>query len=188
MPKKPNPLPAQSYLRKRLTYYPDTGLLFWRVRPESDFSTWKSLIRWRSCLAMREAFTATTRHGHKAGQIDGVPYLAHRIIWKIFYGFDPEIIDHIDRDPSNNRIFNLRDVSQGVNMQNTPQAKQSGSGVVGVQRSHKSNRWQARIKVDGYYVRLGTFNTIAEAAAARSAAEERYRRCRRFQKGNGERA
>ena len=105
MPKKPNPLPAQSYLRKRLTYYPDTGLLFWRVRPESDFSTWKSLIRWRSCLAMREAFTATTRHGHKAGQIDGVPYLAHRIIWKIFYGFDPEIIDHIDRDPSNNRIF-----------------------------------------------------------------------------------
>ena len=40
-----------------------------------------------------------------------------RIVWKLAYGTDPEqVIDHIDNNPMNNDISNLRDISQGDNM------------------------------------------------------------------------
>jgi malate synthase len=41
------------------------------------------------------------------------------LVWFITYGKFPDgVIDHLDGDPSNNRIENLRDVPQRVNMQN----------------------------------------------------------------------
>jgi hypothetical protein len=40
-----------------------------------------------------------------------------RVVWKLAYGTDPEqVIDHIDNNPMNNDISNLRDISQGDNM------------------------------------------------------------------------
>ena len=46
-------------------------------------------------------------------------YLAHRVIWKIANGKDPEnVIDHIDNNPLNNSVSNLRDVTQRENLLN----------------------------------------------------------------------
>ena len=52
----------------------------------------------------------------------------HRIVWELHFGPIPEgkVIDHIDRDKSNNRIENLRCVSQSENMTNQPQRSKSG--------------------------------------------------------------
>lgn len=37
-------------------------------------------------------------------------FLAHRLIWKWHHGTEPgEMIEHIDNDPTNNRIENLKD-------------------------------------------------------------------------------
>lgn len=46
--------------------------------------------------------------------------LVHRIIYLAKYGMIPEgyVIDHIDGNPSNNRIRNLRAVTQRENMKN----------------------------------------------------------------------
>jgi hypothetical protein len=59
---------------------------------------------------------------------DGKPYsvLAHRIIWGLYYGeFAPEdrVIDHIDGDPDNNKIDNLRVVTQEENNRNRGRRK-----------------------------------------------------------------
>lgn len=44
----------------------------------------------------------------------------HRAVWAVCYGRWPErTIDHIDGDPTNNRIGNLREVSQSENGCNT---------------------------------------------------------------------
>ena len=46
-------------------------------------------------------------------------YLAHRVIWKMINGNDPEnVIDHIDNNPLNNSVSNLRDVTQTENLLN----------------------------------------------------------------------
>ena len=73
----------------------------------------------------------TAMAGTKAGTVArsgaGVPYWnvkingtlrqAHRVIWKMTNGKDPEnVIDHIDNNPLNNNTSNLRDIPQGDNM------------------------------------------------------------------------
>lgn len=102
--------------------------------------------------------------GYLSISVCGKHYFAHRLAWLYVYGVWPEQqIDHINRDPADNRIANLRDVRQTVNMHNIPR--------VGAQRSR--GRWRARIKIDGKQRNLGTFETIDEASAAYMAAKSR---------------
>lgn len=52
-------------------------------------------------------------------QLDGKEYRAHRLAWFYVHGVWPsELIDHRDRDATNNSLKNLRDVSFLVNNNN----------------------------------------------------------------------
>ena len=64
--------------------------------------------------------------------VDAKDYLAHRLAWLYVYGYMSEnLIDHINRNPADNRISNLREVSQQCNMRNTGTPKHNTSGVKG---------------------------------------------------------
>lgn len=91
--------------------------------------------------------------------VDGKNYNAHRLVWLYVYGYIPDIdIDHIDGDPSNNRLANLREVSHKVNLQNRKgPTKRNELGMMGVIRNKA--RYGAQIKVDGERVWLGTYDT-----------------------------
>lgn len=74
----------------------------------------------------------------------------HRIIWQLVHGkiLDGFIIDHIDGNALNNRIENLRMISQAENSRNTRKRTDRGSGVVGVyfykdSRRNSSSHWCA---------------------------------------------
>ena len=67
-------------------------------------------------------------------------------------------IDHIDRNPFNQRWYNLREVTRRQNMQNT---KRSRGGAIQGKRS-----WSATIQVGGVTHRFGPFKSEAEARAA----------------------
>ena len=58
--------------------------------------------------------------GYIRVRFQGKVYCAHRIIYKMFHGKDPQskVIDHCDGDTSNNRIENLRCVTHAVNITN----------------------------------------------------------------------
>lgn len=71
-------------------------------------------------------------------------------------------VDHIDRDPSNNDIFNLRYCTRQQNQAN--KAPCSKSGYKGVCRNGQG--WLAQIKKGGKKHYLGTFKTPGEAALA----------------------
>lgn len=58
--------------------------------------------------------------GYYSVAINNKRYLVHRVVWVLFhYKIDRTlVIDHIDRNPSNNFIDNLRLVTQGENNKN----------------------------------------------------------------------
>ena len=63
--------------------------------------------------------------GYMYVYVDGKQYAFHRLIWKLETGKDPEgVIDHINGIRNDNRIANLRDVTQAENMKNTRSRKQ----------------------------------------------------------------
>ena len=74
-------------------------------------------------------------------------------------------VDHIDRNPSNNLIENLRYVTQSKNIENSGPRRHNKSGVKLVRICPKTGNFVVRIK----RVTVGTFHTIEEAIEARDA-------------------
>lgn len=170
--------PSAEKLRMLLRYDSKSGKLFWNERDASSFPQFplkgspESLAsRWNKMYAGKEV-GGTTGEGYKRCTIDDVHYQVHRIIWKMVHGNDPIQIDHVNGNKSDNRIDNLRDVSQGENSRNRKFYSNNTSGVMGVSFHKRDKVWNARIGVgEGKEKHLGSFSTMEEAIAARVAAE-----------------
>ena len=108
--------------------------------------------------------------GYKTLCINRKNYLVHRVIAYLFLRLDidnpKQIIDHIDRNPSNNKIENLRIVTYTQNQWNI--------GSKGYNFRKDKNKWRARIKVDGKELHLGHFDTEEEARQAYLDAKQIY--------------
>jgi hypothetical protein len=97
--------------------------------------------------------------------------LLHRILMDCKPG-DGVYVDHINRDPLDNRRGNLRMLTPSQSAQNLGARCNSLTGFRGVMiTTGKTRRYQARVTVDGRRHHLGTFETPEEAA--RAAAEAR---------------
>src|SRR5690606_28968194 len=74
-------------------------------------------------------------------------WLAHRLAWFYVHGRPPQSgIDHIDGNPSNNRIANLREATQSQNNANAKRPRHNTSGFKGVSKSR--GKWQAVVQCD----------------------------------------
>lgn len=82
-------------------------------------------------------------------------------------------VDHINGDPLDNRMSNLRDVTQKENLRNQCMSKVNRSGICGILpfKGKKGTTYKAQIGVNNTTVYLGTFKTLEKAVAARKAAE-----------------
>lgn len=102
-------------------------------------------------------------------------YLVHRLVWLLHYGEWPKNnIDHRDQNPSNNRIDNLRDVTQLVNIKNTTKLCNNTSGVTGVSWDKQAAKWRAMIKINTKTIYLGLFYDKDLAVQVRKEAEVKY--------------
>lgn len=112
-------------------------------------------------------------NGYTVTSIQGKQYLVHRLIWLLHYGYLPEhFIDHIDRDISNNRIENLREVTRVCNAQNSGNSISNTSGVKGVCWASLVAKWQVSIHVGAKRKLVIRTPDFAEAVAYRLAAEQ----------------
>lgn len=84
------------------------------------------------------------------------------------------VIDHIDRNPLNNRKSNLRICTQQQNVWNSGMRKNNTSGVTGVSYEKRRGRWLAKIKVSGKSIHIGYYKNFDDAVSARYKAEEKY--------------
>ena len=99
---------------------------------------------------------------------------AHRLIFMLHHGFFPAVVDHINGNPLDNRIENLRAATHSQNMRNVTLSKANSSGQKGVAFHKSTGKWIAYVRVNGKMKHLGIFKTVGEAADARRSAEATY--------------
>jgi len=105
--------------------------------------------------------------------IDGKSYYNHRLVYLLYHGYFPEnFVDHINRNKSDNRVSNLREVSRSCNLRNTGNPKNNTSGVKGVYFLKKENKWAAKIPLNKKMRSLGIYKSKEEAICARLAGEQ----------------
>lgn len=95
----------------------------------------------------------------------------HRLIMDVLNEKDVTI-DHIDRNPLNNRRDNLRVATAQENQMNRSLNKNNTNGVAGVGKSN--NKWIASITFKGKSIFLGSFSEFNKAVIARLKAEQIY--------------
>ncbi len=105
-------------------------------------------------------------------RLNGRNYQLTHIIWLMtFARFPKKYIDHIDHDPCNNRLENLREVSHQGNLKNMSLKKNNTSGVCGVYFCKDRKKWSAFIRDNGKIVALGRREKFEEAVQLRKRAE-----------------
>ena len=160
----PRPLPSQEYLRGLFDYDEQTGHLTWRRRDDIDLG-----------FNGRFAGKRAGSRGQRGWQvtIDRENFVGHRIIWKWVHGTEPSSeIDHINGDPYDNRLTNLRAADRWLNAKNRgPTVGRELPKGVRLQRDCK--RYQAYIRRDGQTRCIGYFDTPKDAHEEHlSAAKE----------------
>jgi hypothetical protein len=152
--------PSFDVIRGRVIYDPETGVFTMRVS------------------------AGRKRAGARAGYPDALGYwklfingrwvLAHRLAWALMNGdkWPDGEIDHINGDPSDNRIVNLRVATRSQNVANAKFNSLNTTGFRGVcaVKRPSGTVYQADIRKDGRKVYLGTFKTPQEAHGAYVAA------------------
>ena len=159
--------------RQLLRYDPETGKLFWRRRPREMFVDARSCSVWNARYADKQAFTASM-NGYRVGRILDFAFKAHRVAWAMTMNEWPPAdhdVDHINGNPSDNRIQNLRSVPHQTNNMNNRRPKDNKSGHVGVSWNKRVGRWEAYISAAGKRQTLGHFTNIDDAISIRKNAE-----------------
>ena len=150
---------TQDLLKESFVYR--EGNLYWKiVRPHINIGDLAGYQR---------------KDGYREISINDKPYFVHRLIFIYCHGFVPKFLDHIDGDPSNNHIENLRDATLSQNQWNRkPNKSYNGEPVSsqfkGVSWDNRDNRWYAQIKVNGKSKHIGMFVSEIEAAKAYNRA------------------
>jgi hypothetical protein len=160
------------FLRTIILYNSETGRFVWLPREASMFKTERAYKAWVTRFENQEAGFAITKAGYYRTTILGVSHYAHRLAWALHYGEWPDAdIDHINGDPKDNRISNLRSVSHLENCRNISKPINNTSGVIGVSWSQDREKWTAYIDDGKGRIPLGRYVQFHEAVIARKAAE-----------------
>ncbi|UYE95795.1 hypothetical protein HAAEEKHM_00075 [Sinorhizobium phage AP-16-3] len=161
------------YLRLRLRYDPETGKLFWREAPASEFKLPRIHLAWNKRFAGKEVGSLLNT-GYLYINLKKQVMLVHRVIFAMVHGYWPDQVDHINHVRTDNRLANLREVSGVGNAQNTSLPSDNTSGRIGVYWFKQRGCWYARIKVEDKNHHLGYFAKKEDAIAAREDAERRF--------------
>ena len=146
----------------RLFEYKD-GVLFWKERPKHS----------RKSKDDMTAGTITTG-GYLKLTIKQKKFYVHQVIFLMQHGHIPKLVDHVDGNPSNNRIENLRESSKSLNACNSKTRSDNRSGHKGVVWSKACSKWAAKIQFKKHSLHLGVFEDFELACLVSDEARILY--------------
>jgi len=154
---QPKQNPPIDLLESLFIYDPDSGVVTRRIKINS--------------IPAGAVVGILKKCGYLIVTIDKKEYQLHRIIWSLHYKEPiPQgmLIDHINRDRTDNRIFNLRLADYKLNSTNkvVPPRYNINKPGKGVSYDKRRKRWRVRLRDKD----LGYHQTYAEAVACRNAA------------------
>jgi len=142
-------------LVERLVYNPETGELKYKYIVSKKKPTLEA-----GCI---------NKDGYLVITYKGMQFNGHILAWRLYYGVWPtKMLDHKDRNRSNNRIKNLR---EATNQENQLNSKVQDRPWLGISYNIAGNNW----KVTGPHPErkhLGYFTTYEKAKAVRDAARK----------------
>lgn len=137
------------------------GDLYWKITCASRIKDGK------------KAGTLSSR-GYTNIVINGRSYKLHRLIFLMHKGFLPNCIDHIDGNPANNLIENLREATYAQNQLNARTRINSKSKIKCVSWEAKTNKWRVRMMVNGVCKYFGEYKDIDYAKFVADAMRHKY--------------
>lgn len=150
-------------LRKVLNYNPHTGQFTW-------------LVRTARRIHIGDSPNCKNRDGYIQVSIDNKRYLVHRLVWLYVYDEWPLFqLDHVNGIRDDNRLCNLRSVTNSQNQQNRRGARcDSRTNVIGVTWVEKRQCWRAHLMLNRKYMLKSYHKKIEDAIASRRQAELKY--------------
>ena len=150
------------HIRTALSYDATSGRFTWLVNKKG-----------RSARAGAEA-GCTRSDGYVSITINAERHYAHRLAWMFAVGQIPDDmeIDHIDHNPSNNRIQNLRLVTRSGNRKNRSRDSRNKSGINGVHWAPHAKAWRVQVRSERKTRHIGYFKSLSDARHARIKAED----------------
>ena len=134
---------------------------------------WKCIPNNRVDLLNKKAGTHHGK-GYTKTCINYQDYYNHRLIFMMHYGYIPAHIDHIDGNPANNRVENLREATMAENQHNRGIQKNNSSGVKGVSWHKHSKKWAVQMRINNQYKHLGYFKDIELAELVSIEARNKF--------------
>jgi hypothetical protein len=113
-------------------------------------------------------------HGYIKLRLKGRGYYVHQLVFLMYHGYIPKVIDHIDGDTQNNRVENLRAADKSKNGMNRSKPRNNTSGVKGVTWHKAAKKWMASVVLEGKSIYLGLYTELEDAAHAAQEARKNY--------------
>jgi len=153
-------LPTQAEIKQLLHYDPVTGVFRWRFARTSRIKPW-------------DVAGSLNANGYTYINWSKKLMLAHRMAWVYMTGEWPkQHIDHIDGNPANNSLVNLREATNKQNHENQSLRTDNTSGFRGVSWSKQKKKWKAYITHNKKQIYAGFFSTPQEASIAAKAKRQ----------------
>lgn len=135
-------------------------------------------------LYWKNSRSTKIKYGDFAGSKDKLGYInidinnkkhkAHRLVFLYHYGYIPEIVDHINGNPSDNNIENLRAATKSENARNSKMNSNNTTGVKGVIKYKDSGKYGVFVTLNYNRMYLGVYDDLELAELVAIEARNKY--------------
>lgn len=154
-------------LHENFIYFPVTGKVCRRRSSGNSLGTGKRFPAWSEV-------GSDNGKGYLKVGFNGKYFKVHRIAFALAYGYMPKEIDHKNRDRTDNRLVNLREVTRKQNTRNCGLQKNNTSGCVGVVWRKDQGKWQVALRNEFSQRKShGFYNDFDDACEVAKAEKER---------------